>query len=301
MAHALELNGLKKSYAGRDILKDVTFSVPESTLALYLGANGAGKTTTMRLAAGLERPDGGELKLLGRVPDPSLRHQLALTLEEPRFYPWLSGLENLRVVAGYRQIAGGTAWAKDNLRRVGLEDAAHRPFKSYSLGMRQRLYLASTLIPDLRLLMLDEPTNGLDVEGREQIWDTLTGLRDQGVTLLVSTHQVLDAERYAQYLAVLHDGRISFSGSYEALAAQRRLVLETPDVQAAQTALALHGLRTEPGRQRQHTLAVDLAGHASQQVLGLLSSAGVRIDTSRPEDLEELYWRLKHVDAPRMA
>ncbi|SEI70982.1 ABC-2 type transport system ATP-binding protein [Deinococcus reticulitermitis] len=301
MGNALELHDLKKAYRGQGVLRGATLSIPEGRLALYLGANGAGKTTTMRLVAGLERADAGSVTLLGGPPRPELRHQLALTLEEPRFYPWLSGLDNLRVVAGYRQIRGADRWARESLRRVGLDAAAHRPFRSYSLGMRQRLYLASSLVPELRLLLLDEPTNGLDVEGREAIWDTLTELRDGGVSLLVSTHQILDAERYAEHLAVLHDGRISFCGPYAELAAQRRLMVETPNPEAAQAALAQHGLRAEPGRQRGQLLAVDLAGRPAQQVLGLLSSAGVPVGTSRPEDLEELYWRLKNVDASRMA
>lgn len=298
MTNAIEIENLKKSYSDRTVLKDINLHVPEAKISLYLGANGAGKTTTMRLIAGLEKTDNGKITLFGQNAQPKMRNEVALTLEEPRFYPWLSGLDNLRVVAAYRNIKKADSWANDVLKQVGLLDAARRSFKSYSLGMRQRLYLASCLIPDLKLLILDEPTNGLDVEGKDQIWDTLSQLRDRGVTLMVSTHQVLEAERYAEHLSVLHDGLISFCGSYEKLASQRRCVIETPMLEQAKEILQSKGLKVELGRQRQSLLSVETGEFDMSSILQLLGDANIVVNTSRPEDLEELYWRMKNVSNP---
>ncbi|WP_221089061.1 ABC transporter ATP-binding protein [Deinococcus aquaedulcis] len=292
MSDALTVQGLTKRYGAHPVLQGLNLSLPAGALGLFLGPNGAGKTTTLRLLAGLEAPDSGTFTLLGRAPHPALRREVAFTLEEPRFYPHLSLLDNLRVVAGYRGLRRAGVWAAGALERVGLQASAHRAFGRCSLGMRQRLYLASTLTPDLRRLLLDEPTNGLDVEGREALWAVLTRLRADGVSLLVSTHQVLEAERSADHLSVLHGGRSVFDGPLSALQAQRRLVLQVPD--PAQTALALesHGHATESGRGAGEVV-VQAAPAQAAQVLGLLSTLNLPVYGSRPEDLEELYWRIK--------
>ena len=175
---------------------------------------------------------------------------------------------------------------------MGLTGAAHRRFRDYSLGMRQRLYLASQLFPGVRLLLLDEPTNGLDVEGREEVWSALQALVRQGVSLFVSTHQVLEAERFAECLVILHGGRVVYQGPYRDLAERRRLVLRVDDANEALAVLRAAGYEALLGR-RPGELYVEDASGRMDALLAYLSQRGVQVLDYRLEDLEELYWRIK--------
>lgn len=215
---------------------------------------------------------------------------MATALEEPRFYPHLSGLDNLRIVAQARQISA-QRWPLESLRRVGLEKAADRPFRTYSQGMRQRLYLASCLLPDLKVLILDEPTNGLDVEGRQELWHLLHELRREGVALLISTHQILETERFADYVVVLHSGRCAFEGEYSKLMAQRRVVLQVGNVSAACQHLRDYGAVPLAGQHGE--ISVTATSAPLSQLHALLEKQGSQVLSSRHESLEELYWRLK--------
>jgi len=292
MSSAIAVHGLTKSYRGRRVLDGLTFEVPEAAITLYLGPNGAGKTTTFRLLAGLETPDAGEIHILEKPWSPRVRRFLGVTLEEPRFYPWLTGRENVEIAFRYRGAENPAKAALRALERVGLANAAHRRFRDYSLGMRQRLYLAAQLFPGVRLLLLDEPTNGLDVEGREEVWSTLQALTCQGVSLFVSTHQVLEAERFAEYLVVLHGGRVAYQGPYRDLAKRRRFVLRVDDAAEALATLRAAGYEALLGR-RPGELYIENAVGQADRLRARLAEAGVQVLDQRFEDLEELYWRIK--------
>jgi len=292
MSKAIAVQNLAKSYRGHSVLNGLTFEIPEATIALYLGPNGAGKTTTFRLIAGLERPDAGEIYIFQKPWRPQVREFLGVTLEDPRFYPWLTGLENVEIAFRYRHVENPAKLARQALERVGLDNAAHRRFRDYSLGMRQRLYLAAQLFPGVRLLLLDEPTNGLDVEGREEVWFTLQELTGQGVSLFVSTHQVLEAERFAEYLVILHRGQVAYQGSYRELAVKRRLVLRVDDAAEALAKLQAAGYTALLGRHPGEIFVENAAGHVDH-LHALLTQAGIRVLDQRLEDLEGLYWRIK--------
>lgn len=292
MHDALNVQGLRKSYGGREILRGLDFRLPQGAMGLYLGPNGAGKTSTFRLLSGLEHPEAGQIQVFGQPRGDHSKRLIGVTLEEPRFYPWLTGRETLEIVGHYRQVENPRKWAVDALERVGLGHAMNRPSKGYSLGMRQRLYLASQLFPEVKLLLLDEPTNGLDLEGREQLWAVLKTLTAEGVSMLVSTHQVLEAERYAEHLVVIHAGQIAYQGSYAQLASSRRLVVEVDDPERARNVLNLHGLQSAPARDSR-AVVVDVHVKETRQVQGILEQQNLTVLSSRPEDLEELYWRIK--------
>lgn len=292
--NAIELHGIRKSFGSKTVLSDLSFGVPAGQIALYLGPNGTGKTTTFKILAGLEGAESGSFELLGQRPHHALRRQVAVAVEEPRFYPHLSGLDNLRVVAAARQIAE-KGWAERVLGQVGLGQAARRAFRGYSQGMRQRLYLASCLTPKLRLLLLDEPTNGLDVEGRQELWDILTALRSAGVSVMVSTHQIMETERFAEHVTILHGGKCLFNGAYHDLAEQSRPVWQVSDTATAQRVLG--NLNAAPrvlvGNRNELSFSAPPAALAGLR--DALASAGVQVMQERSEDLEELYWRLKDV------
>jgi len=292
MDSAIEVRGLRKRYGEREVLRGISFRVPRGAISLYLGPNGAGKTTTFRMLAGLERPDGGEVRFWDRPWSPEVRVTTGVTLEEPRFYPWLTGAENVEIVFRYRGVPAARRRALEALERVGLADAARRRFGKYSLGMRQRLYMAAQLFPGVRAVLLDEPTNGLDVEGREQVWRMLMDLAKQGVSLFVSTHQVLEAERYAEYLVVLHEGRVAYQGRYRDLAMRRRILVRAVRPEAAVAALVRAGFRASRGR-REEEVYVEAPAEQLARVLEVLKAGGLHVFDGRLEDLEELYWRIK--------
>jgi len=181
---------------------DVTLAVPPGSIYALLGPNGAGKTTLMKLTAGLLKPQQGGLK-----PAP----RSGTLIESPSLYEHLTGYEHLCVFAEYEQVA--RASARPVLERVGLAHAADRRVNQYSLGMKQRLGLATALLHDPPLLILDEPTNGLDPEGIIGMRRLLAELRDAGKTIIVSSHLLAEVEKVATHIAVIDRGRVRFEGA----------------------------------------------------------------------------------------
>jgi ABC-2 type transport system ATP-binding protein len=203
----LEVQSLSKTYGTRKSVDNISFSLEAGEVVGFLGPNGAGKTTTMRMIAGLIRPTAGKVNLLGKsVPGPSLREMGAM-IEEPSFYPYLSGRENLTYAAGMH---GGISSNRVNevLEMVGLTTrASDRVFK-YSQGMRQRIGLARALLPSPKLLMLDEPANGLDPEGIAELREIIKSFGDQGISVLVSSHILSEVERFAPRILIINKGQL---------------------------------------------------------------------------------------------
>ncbi len=173
----------------------------------FIGPNGAGKTTTLRMLLGLIRPDRGEVRLFGKPSSVSSRTAIGGIVEEPRFYPYLSGLDNLRVFAAY---SGDIPEEKlrSELERVGLADRAGDRVGTYSLGMKQRLGIAQALIGSPKLLILDEPTNGLDPVGMREVRDLLLHLRDnEGIAVLVSSHLLGELSLVCNRVGIIQEGR----------------------------------------------------------------------------------------------
>lgn len=193
------------------------FEVPLGTVCGFVGPNGSGKTTTMRMLLGLISPTGGNAMILGepiKHPERYL-HRVGAMIEGPAFYPALSGAENLRVLAtlgGYEkgQIQG-------LLDRVGLGDRADSKYKTYSLGMKQRLGIAAALLPNPQLLMLDEPTNGLDPAGIQEIRELLRTLAGGGTTVFISSHLLSEIEMISDSLVMLRKGKVIFAGKTQDL------------------------------------------------------------------------------------
>jgi len=216
---ALVIQGLAKRYGQRVALDGLDLRVPTGVVYGFLGPNGAGKTTTMRILTGLIHPDAGAVEMLGRPFGRRDRHRLfevGALIESPSFYPFLNGRENLRALA-----AAGAPVPKTRvdevLTLVNLRDRAGDKVSGYSLGMKQRLGIASALLSEPKLLLLDEPANGLDPAGIVGMRDTLKALAAEGRTVLVSSHILSEVEQLADVVGIIARGKLVREGPIDSL------------------------------------------------------------------------------------
>jgi ABC-2 type transport system ATP-binding protein len=214
---AIEVTGLTKQYENLTAVQAATFSVPRGTICGFVGPNGAGKTTTIRMLLGLIAPSSGSGFVLGHpISEPEkYLASVGAMIEGPAFYPALSGSENLKVLA----TMGGIDIARvdELIELVGLGGRGGDKYKTYSLGMKQRLGIAAALLPNPELLILDEPTNGLDPEGIQEVRDLLKRLASQGTTVFVSSHLLSEIEIISQHIVMLRKGEVVFAGAIEEL------------------------------------------------------------------------------------
>jgi ABC-2 type transport system ATP-binding protein len=217
--YAVATTGLKKAYGHTAALVGLDLAVPSGVVYGFLGPNGAGKTTTIRCLLGLIHPDAGTMTLLGRPYTAHDRHRLfdiGALIESPSFYPYLSGRDNLKVIAstGPEPAAGRVDLM---LELMGLSDRADDSAETYSLGMRQRLGIAAALLDDPKLLILDEPANGLDPAGIHSLRAQLRYLADTGRTILVSSHILPEVQQLADVVGIIDKGRLVHQGSLDEL------------------------------------------------------------------------------------
>jgi ABC-2 type transport system ATP-binding protein len=238
-APAIVANALTKHYGERRAVEQIDFELPAGVVSGFVGPNGAGKTTTIQMLLGLIRPTSGTARVLGcPISDPAAYlPRVGALIESPSFYPTLSGRRNLQVLTRLGGLDDGRI--AEVLSQVGLADRAGDLVRSYSLGMKQRLGVAAALLPTPSLVILDEPTNGLDPAGIREIRTLLRGLADQGITVFVSSHLLLEIEAICDHLVMIDQGRIVFGGSIdELLAAQHSEILATPEHASDVEALA---------------------------------------------------------------
>ena len=218
MQYTITARGIRKEFAGRPVLDGIDLDVETGKIFALLGPNGAGKTTLIRILATLLRPDAGTAAIAGRdlLGDPvGVRRAISLTGQYAAVDDVLTGEENLRMMARLLHLSRREARqrAAELLDAFGLSDAADTRVKAYSGGMRRRLDLAISMIARPALLFLDEPTTGLDPRSRAQLWDVVRSSADQGVTVLLTTQYLEEADQLADTVAVLHHGRIVAQGS----------------------------------------------------------------------------------------
>ncbi|MER7520630.1 ATP-binding cassette domain-containing protein [Streptomyces sp. NPDC126499] len=212
--YAVLSEGLQKRYGEVHALRGLDLAVPEGTVCGVLGPNGAGKTTAVRVLTTLVSPDAGSARVAGcdLVRDPAgVRRRIAVTGQYASVDGDLTGAENLRLFA--RLLRAPRSRADELLERFGLTEAAGRPARTYSGGMRRRLDLAASLIVRPRVLFLDEPTTGLDPRSRSEIWDAVRGLASQGTTVLLTTQYLEEADQLADEVVLVDEGRAAHRGS----------------------------------------------------------------------------------------
>lgn len=284
----VETRGLTKSYGSYiKAVDNLSFHLRRGEVYGLLGLNGAGKTTTLRMLVGLIRPTSGSVTVLGKPPGTpdSLAHLGAL-IETPAFYPYLSGRDNLRMMAMHAGVPESSVDAA--LKQVDLGGRADDAFKTYSLGMKQRLGVAAALMKQPDLLILDEPTNGLDPAGMAEMRALIRQLGQDGHTVLLSSHLMGEVEQVCDRVGVIHDGRLIAEGSVEELRGDGGLrVKATPVDDAKRIASQLDGVtgtHVEDG-----ILHISVDPSESGRVNRALNDAGVMV--------EELVWEQASLEA----
>ena len=217
---AIKVTDLQKAFKNTPVLKGVDFAVRRGEIFALLGSNGAGKTTTVNILSTLLRMDGGTCEVCGfdlsRQPD-QVRESISLTGQFAAVDEILTGRENLILIARLRAVPNPAQVADSLLERFDLTDAAHKRAAAYSGGMKRRLDIAMSLVGKPAVIFLDEPTTGLDPEGRLEVWKTVKELAGSGVTILLTTQHLEEAEQLADKIAILHGGKIIANGTLEEL------------------------------------------------------------------------------------
>ncbi len=289
----VETHGLTKRYGSRiTAVRELDLTVKRGEVYGFLGPNGAGKTTTLRMQLGLIRPTSGEARVLGEKPgSPAGLEKVGALVESPAFYPYLSGRDNLRVMARYS--GAPRSRIGEVLDQVELSGRAKDKFKKYSLGMKQRLGVAAALLKDPELLILDEPTNGLDPKGMADMRGLIRRLGRGDRTVLLSSHLLGEVEQICDRIGVISKGSLVAEGSIAELRGRQGLLVRAEPVEeAARIAERLAGveevavadgalrLRTNPDR--------------AAEINAKLVSAGLRVSELRPagQSLEEAFLEL---------
>jgi len=290
----VEVRGLVKTYGPNRVVADVDLTVETGDIYGYLGPNGAGKTTTLRMMLGLIRRDGGRVSLFGRDPAhgvDALEH-VAGFVESPTFYPYLSGRENLRLLGA---LDGGVDGRRidEALDQVELRGRAGDRVGTYSQGMRQRLGIAAALLRSPRLLILDEPTNGLDPAGIRDMRTLIASLPERGVTVLYSSHLLSEVEEVCNRVAIVNGGRIVFEGRLDELRASFGVAyrITTADNDAARALARELGVQA---RGENGALSLDAEREAVDRLTVELGRRGIAIRelTQSQRSLEDLFFQL---------
>ena len=295
---AISSSGLTKRFRGGQLAVDrIDLAVPEGAVYGFLGPNGSGKTTTIRMLLGLAFPTSGSAALL-EVPMPGgatrVLHRVGSLVEGPAFYPFLSGRDNLaRVDAADRTADPRTAQARisEALDRVGLLSAAKKRYRNYSLGMKQRLAIAASLLRPRELVILDEPTNGLDPQGTREVRALVRQIAADGTTVFVSSHLLAEVEQICTHVGVMRTGRLVFQGSLSELrrTGAARVIVRTADPEGAVKVLAGIGLDdTQAGTDEASAVLGDAE---PERICAELVHAGIGVrgfDVASPS-LEDLF------------
>lgn len=286
---AIETHGLSRRFGKQSAVTEIDLAVPRGSVFGFLGPNGSGKTTTIRMLLGLVEPSAGESIVLGE-PMPSgwrsVLPRVGALVEGPAFSPYLSGAANLmRFDAADRDSERRTRRQRVEaaLGRVGLSHAAGKPVKAYSLGMKQRLGLANALLRPRELLVLDEPTNGLDPQGTREVRSLIRSFTADGTTVFVSSHLLAEVEQLCSHVAVMSGGSLVAQGTLEELRGPHATTVSvrTPDADAAQAVLRELGLSPEVAEldhgEHRVTAAIDRSRVDLDSLVSALVAGGVRV------------------------
>ncbi|MEI7778575.1 MAG: ATP-binding cassette domain-containing protein [Actinomycetes bacterium] len=298
-ALAVASEGLTRRFGHQVAVDQVSLRVPVGAVYGFLGPNGSGKTTTIRMLLGLISAHEGSIHLLGSAMPRSaalVLPSVGALIEGPAFHPYLTGADNLRRLDAADRTANPHSSSQriaESLSRVGLSAAASKRYRQYSLGMKQRLGIAAALLQPRKLLILDEPTNGLDPQGTREVRHLIRSLAADGATILVSSHLLAEVEQVATHVGIMSAGRLISQGTLtEVLAgAEPRLLLFTNATGPAQHVLSKLGLSDVLADLGKGTVTANMCGHGVDEITRALVNADVPvlgISQTRPA-LEDLF------------
>jgi ABC-2 type transport system ATP-binding protein len=295
MAHdyAIQTEHLTKRYKQRTAVDNITLEVQHGEVFGFLGPNGAGKTTTIAMLLGLVKPTSGRAIVLGQdiQQNPSaVLGQVGAMIESPAFYPYLSGWDNLRVLAKAQNLPSSRI--QESLAIVEMESRSQDKVKTYSQGMKQRLAIAATLLADPQLIILDEPTNGLDPSGMVEIRDLIRSLAAQHHTIFLCSHLLHEVEQVCQRVAILKEGQLLAMGAVDALLRRGQGVQVRVASDPQQAIDILRGVEWIKGvEQREGRLIIDAPSERAPEINALLARQEVLVAEirTREESLEEFF------------
>jgi ABC-2 type transport system ATP-binding protein len=295
LAYMITTTALTKSYGNTPVVRDVSLRCEPGTITGFLGPNGAGKSTTLRMIVGLARPDHGTSTIDGHpfleLPNPT--RVVGTLLDPSAMHPGRTGRSTLAIAA--RMAGVPTARVEQLLDTVGLSDAADRRVGGYSLGMRQRLGIAQTLVGEPSVLILDEPANGLDPEGIAWMRGLLRDFADRGGTVLLSSHLLHEVQATVDHLVVISHGAVVASGPLDELLASSSLLLRTPDPDALAGALRAARIDYVPGPDQTFTVEIQGGRVTPERVARVALDQRVLLTELRQSDsggLEQLFFSL---------
>lgn len=238
METVLETKGLTKMFGPQKVVDHLDLKVEKGSVYGILGPNGSGKSTTLSMLLGILKASSGHYQWFGQTDRKETIQRIGAIIESPKFYPYLTGSQNLNIVADIKRVPY-TEISK-RLEEVGLLEAAHQPYEKYSLGMKQRLAIASAMLNDPEVLILDEPTNGLDPEGIISVRNIIHSIAGQGKTILLASHLLHEVEKVCSHVIMLNKGKSIYNGSIKALSGVRRIRLQSNEPDQLFTALSNH-------------------------------------------------------------
>ncbi|MGB0979072.1 MAG: ABC transporter ATP-binding protein [Croceimicrobium sp.] len=239
MEKILELHALSKNYGRIKAVDQLSLEVEKGTVFGILGPNGSGKTTTLGMLLGVTRPSAGSFSWFGGEQAEKAKKRIGSLLETPNFYPYMTARQNLKLVAKIKECKNPNI--EEVLEQVKLLDRGDDKFKTYSLGMKQRLAIASALLGDPDILLLDEPTNGLDPRGIAEVRQLILEIADRGTTVIMASHILAEVEKVCSHVAVLKKGVLKYSGLASELSGHLgKLVVAAADLEQLQNTLQEH-------------------------------------------------------------
>jgi ABC-type multidrug transport system ATPase subunit len=294
---AIQTEGLTKRLGDAAVVDKLDLAVPRGSVYGFLGPNGSGKTTTIRMLLGLIWPTAGSYRVLGEAmpgANAKVLPQVGALIEGPAFYPWLTGRQNLKRIdaAGLDgQRKTRAARIADALTRVGLSAAANKRFRAYSLGMKQRLGLAAALLRARSLLILDEPTNGMDPQGTREIRNLVRELAAEGSTVFLSSHLLSEVEQLCTHVGIISVGKMVAQGSVEDLRGRGEAMLRVESDDAPGAAKVLDRLGLEAITVTGEVVSAQLDGQRPEECNRelVLAGVGVRSLTTDRRSLEDAF------------
>lgn len=277
MENVLEISNLSKNYGRIRAVNGLSFEVGPGHVFGILGPNGSGKTTTLSIITGIIAAESGEYKWFGRTPDASIRKNIGSLIEVPNFYPYLSLLQNLSIVARIKDKPVNDT--ERVLRIVRLWERRKSKFMTLSLGMKQRLSLAAVLLGDPSVLVLDEPANGLDPEGIAEVREIILGERDKNKTIILASHILDEVEKVCTHVAVLKNGNcIAIGRVHELLAADDPVIVSCSEPEKLKEAIIRSGMSRSIEKDGNMLIIVLKKGKSARDINEFAFSKGITLE-----------------------